>query len=390
MFSATPGTRLYRDRRLGSLPSGRSLEFLGRIDDQVKVRGFRIELGEIELVLSRHPAVRKSAVLVREDVAGDQRLVAYFVPDHKQADENELRTFLRKQLPEYMVPSALVQVESLPLTPNGKVDRRALPAPGLARTDLERTYVAPRDALEMQLAAVWEKILGIESIGIRDNFFDLGGHSLLAVRLLAQVEKVSGKKLPLVTLFQAPTVEQLAKILRQEEWKAPWSSLVAIQPLGSKLPFFCVHAAAGNVFFYSDLARHLGPDQPFYGLQAQGLDGDQEPCTRVEEMASHYIKEICTVQPEGPYLLGGLSFGGIMAYEMAQQLQAQGQKVGLLVLFDTWGPGYPRISPFRLMRDKIRRTAERVYNNVRRLMRLELKEQAAFALEKGAKCEEKD
>ncbi|MGH7824390.1 MAG: non-ribosomal peptide synthetase [Candidatus Binatia bacterium] len=382
-FSTEPGSRLYRTGDLARYGADGAVEFLGRIDHQVKMRGFRIELGEIESVLSQHPAVVKSLILIREEAPGDQRLVAYVVAGGQQADESELRSFVKRHLPEYMAPSAFVTIEAFPLTPNGKIDRRALPAPGSERTDLERTYVAPRDVLEIQLATIWEKILGIEPIGIKDNFFDTGGHSLLAVRLLAQIEKLSGKKLPLVTLFQAPTVEQLAKILRQEEWNAPWSSLVPIQPLGSKPPFFCVHAAAGNVLFYRDLARHLGADQPFYGLQAQGLDGDQDPYTRVEEMAGHYIDEIRTVQPEGPYLLGGLSFGGILAYEMAQQLRAQGQKVGLLVLFDTYGPDYPNMSLVRLACDKAKRQTQRIYKNLRRLMRLDPRAQAAFALQKA-------
>jgi amino acid adenylation domain-containing protein len=382
-FSAQQGARLYRTGDLVRYRPDGSIEFLGRIDHQVKMRGFRIELGEIESVLSRHPAVANALVMVREDAPGDQRLVAYIIPDHRAAEEEELRTFLKAQLPDYMVPSALLPLETFPLTPNGKVDRRALPMPGSIRTERETSYAAPRDTLEIQLASIWQKVLGRERIGIKDNFFDVGGHSLLAVRLLAQIEKMAGKKLPLATLFQAPTIEQLAKILRQEEWKAPWSSLVAIQPLGSKPPFFCVHAAAGNVLFYSDLARHLGSDQPFYGLQAQGLDGDEDPYNRVEEMASHYIDEIRTVQPKGPYLLGGLSFGGVLAYEMAQQLRAQGEKVGLLVLFDTYGPDYPKISLLRLARDKAKRETQRIYKNVGKLMRLDFKEQAAFTLEKA-------
>ena len=390
-FSSMPGARLYKSGDMARYRPDGALEYLGRIDHQVKLRGFRIELGEIEAVLSQHPTVKKSVVLVREDSPGDpsaplrtgQRLVAYIVGDHERPETSELRSFLKEKLPDYMVPSAFVFLDTLPLMPNGKVDRRALPAPDATRSELEKTYLAPRDALEFQLTQIWERVLGVNPIGVRDDFFGLGGHSLLAVRLLAQIEKMSGKKLPLVTLFQAPTVEQLADILRQENWQAPWSSLVAVQPSGSKLPFFCVHAAAGNVLFYSDLARHLGPDQPFYGLQAQGLDGDEMPSTRVEEMAALYIKEIRSLQAEGPYLLGGLSFGGVMAYEMAQQLQAQGLKVGLVVLFDTYGPGYPKISLPRLLRDKGRRAAQRIYNNARRLLGLGLREQAAFALEKA-------
>ena len=327
--------RLYKTGDLGRYLSDGNIEFLGRIDCQVKIRGFRIELGEIETVLAQHPAVREIAVVAREDISEDKCLIAYLVPSQEKTPTiDELRCFLKQKLPDYMVPSAFVILDSLPLTANGKLDRRALPAPEPTRARSEQLFIPPRDDLELQLQKIWEKVLGMKSIGIRDNFFDLGGHSLLAVRLFDHIEKQLGKNLPLVTLFQAPTIEELASILRQQAWSALWSSLVAIQPGGSKPPFFCIHEIGGSILYYQGLAHHLGSEHPFYGLQAVGLDGKREPHTRIEDMAAHYIKEIQSVQPEGPYFLGGHSFGGLVAFEMAQQLQKQGQKVALLALFD--------------------------------------------------------
>jgi thioesterase domain-containing protein/acyl carrier protein len=320
------------------LPDG-NIEFLGRLDHQVKLRGFRIELSEIDTVLGQHPAVRETLVLDREDVAGEKRLVAYVVPETEKAPTtSELHRFLKEKLPEYMVPSAFVMLETLPLNANGKVDRRALPAPLPERPTLEGAFVATRNAVEFQLTQIWEQVLSIQPIGIRDNFFELGGNSLLALRLFAEIETIFGKKLPLATLLQAPTVEQLTCVLRDEGAGAPWRSLVAVQPKGDKPPFFCVHALGGNVLSYYKLANYLGKEQPFYGLQARGLDGKQTPHSRIEEMAADYIKEIQTLQPQGPYFLGGHSFGGLVAYEMAQQLHTQGQKVALLVLSDTVTP----------------------------------------------------
>ena len=246
----------------------------------------------------------------------------------------ELRRFAEERLPEYMVPSAFVVLEALPLTPNGKVDRSLLPAPNRTGSDLQDAFVAPRDTLELQLAHIWEDLLDVSPIGVTNNFFDLGGHSLLAVRLIAQIQKQFGQNLPLTTLFQGATIDQLAGILRQQNSSPSWSPLVAIQPGGSQRPFFCVHPAGGNVLCYYDLARCLGPDQPFYGLQAKGLDGQEEPSTTVEDMAVDYIEALRVIQPEGPYLLAGWSYGGLVAFEMARKLQAQGQQVALLALLD--------------------------------------------------------
>ncbi len=337
-FVKDASARLYKTGDMARyLPDG-NIEFLGRNDDQVKVRGFRIELGEIEALLGRFPGIDMAVVTAREDARGEKTLVAYFVPAKEPSPTgSELRGFLQERLPEHMLPSSFVKLETMPLTPNGKVDRRALPEPGAADTAATEDVTAPKDALESQLVSIWQSILGRHPIGVRQSFFDLGGHSLLAVRLMHRLEQVFGKKMPITTLFQAPTIEHMAELLRTKGWAPSWSSLVPIQPLGSKPPFFCVHGAGGTVIIYRDLARHLGPDQPMYGLQAQGLDG-QKCFTRVEEMAAHYLEAIRTIQPEGPYFLGGLSFGGTVAFEMARLLLARGEEVALLALFDTF-PG---------------------------------------------------
>jgi thioesterase domain-containing protein/acyl carrier protein len=310
------------------------LEYLGRADEQVKIRGFRVEPGEVESALRAHPAVREAAVVLRG--AENQRLVAYLVANEKHAPAPaDLRSFLKKTLPDFMVPSTFVTLAALPLSPSGKVDRKALPAPDGGRPELERKYVAPRDIVEVKLARLWEKVLNVESVGTQDDFFELGGHSLLAARLLWQVEKAFGRQLPLAVIFDAPTVGQLASLLREEGWSPSWRALVAIQAGGSRPPIYLVHALGGNVLSYEDLADRLGPDQPVFALQAQGLDGREPPHSRVEDMAAHYVKAIREAQPEDPYCIGGFSFGGTVAFEMARQLSAAGQKVSLVVLMDT-------------------------------------------------------
>src|SRR5208282_3315997 len=247
----------------------------------------------------------------------------------------ELRVFLKEKLPDYMMPAVFVPLDALPLMPNGKVDRGALPYPEQTRSEPGRVFIAPRNALELQLTSLWEGVLGVRPIGVTDNFFELGGHSLAAVRLFALIEKRLGKKVPLATVFQGATVEQLARILRQHAKAPPRSSLVAIQPGGNRRPLFLIHPAGGHVFPYVHLARLLGSDQPTYGLQARGLEEGLQPHSRIEEMAAYYIEALRTVQPAGPYLLGGWSMGGVVAFEMAQQFHAQGERVALLVLLDT-------------------------------------------------------
>ena len=252
---------------------------------------------------------------------------------------SDLRSCLQERLPDYLVPSAFVVLDELPLTSSGKLNRRALPAPEISDRNVELTGAAPRTPTEKLLTEIWREVLGVSRIGIHENFFDLGGHSLLAVRLFAQIEKRFGRRWPLATLFQLPTIAQFAAMI-EKAWSPKWSSLVAIKPDGSKPPFFCVHGLGGNVLEFSDLARHLDDDQPFYGLQSQGLDGKQPLLRSVEEMAAHYVKEMRELQPVGPYFIGGRSLGGAIAFEMARQLRAEGQEIALLALLDTY-PAQP-------------------------------------------------
>jgi amino acid adenylation domain-containing protein len=340
-FSADPHSRLYKTGDLTRYLADGNIEYLGRIDNQVKVRGFRVELGEIEAVLRQHPQVYSVVVIDRQDTPGDQRLVAYIVPQQDTVPTiNELRQFLKTRLPNYMVPNVIVMLESLPLTPNGKVDRRALPAPDTNNEAMQANFVPPQDIVEQKLVEIWAEVLNVYPVGVKDNFFDLGGHSLLAVRLMARIEQQFKKNLPLATLFQNSTIQQLATILRQPIDALNWSALVPIQPNGSKRPFFCVPGVGGTTIYLYNLAHHLGKDQPFYGLQSLGLDGESKPHTQIEDMAAYYIEAIQSIQPKGPYLLGGHSFGGLVAFEMATQLHKQGYEVALLALFDSGEPGY--------------------------------------------------
>lgn len=344
--SAGGSRRIYRTGDMGRLNSDGSIEFLGRKDFQVKIRGFRIELGEVESVINQYPNIAENVVIAREDIPGDKQLVAYIVPESKQVlTVEELRRFIKKKLPDYMIPTNFVILNSLPLTPSGKINRLALPIPE-TNPELTKNFIVPRDELERKLIQVWQKILGLDSISIQDNFFELGGHSLLAVKLFWQIEQIFGQRLPLATLFQSGTVEDLAQIIRetsnnqsgieqQNQLNNSWTSLVEIQPLGSKPPFFCIHGLGGEVLCFRDLSKHLGTDQPFYALQAQGLNGNQPFNTKVEDMASHYIQEIKTIQPQGPYFLGGYSFGGLVVFEMARQLHEQGEKIAFLAVLDT-------------------------------------------------------
>ncbi|NNB89170.1 non-ribosomal peptide synthase/polyketide synthase, partial [Corallococcus exiguus] len=334
-FSTEPGARMYRTGdRVRWMQDG-TLEYLGRVDFQVKLRGYRIELGEIEAALRASPGVRDATVLLREDVPGLPRLVAYVTPE---VDTATLRGHLQRSLPEYMVPAAYVALPVLPLTPNGKVDRKALPVPVDGPVSPE-THVGPRNEVEARIAALWAEALGVSTVDVRTSFFELGGHSLLAVRLMAAVHRETGRKLPLSALFQAASVERFAVLLGEAEPK-PFTPLVPFtkEGTGSAPPFFFVHPVGGNVLAYAELARRLGPDQPFYGIQARGLDGTDQPLDTVEALAASYVRVVRGVQPHGPYHLGGWSLGGVIAYEMAHQLREAGEAVELVAMIDSYIP----------------------------------------------------
>jgi amino acid adenylation domain-containing protein len=335
-FSAIPGVRLYRTGDRVRYHSDGTLEFIGRTDHQIKLRGFRIEPGEIEGTLREYPGVRDAVVALHEDGERGPSLVAYLT--RRAGSELQIGDVLehaRRRLPPYMVPAALIELDRVPLTPAGKVNRRALPAPTRKDIVAQDRHVAPRNDVEARLVTLWERTIGIEPIGIRDNFFHLGGHSLLVARLFSEMEATFGKRLPLATLFEAPTIEELAAILQGKEQTSQWKSLVPIQEGGSKPPLFLIHGMGGNVVGYGNLVRLLGPDQPCSAFQARGLDGTEAPATTVEEMAASYIAELCAAWPRGPYALCGLSFGGTVAFEMARQLEAAGKSVALVALLDS-------------------------------------------------------
>jgi amino acid adenylation domain-containing protein len=348
-YARAPGERMYATGDVARFLADGEIEHLGRSDHQVKVRGFRVELGEIEAALSQHPGVLQAVVIAREDRPGDRRLVAYVIPQPQPVPSPDaLRHFLEGRLPAYMLPSAFVSLAEFPLTPNKKVDRRALPAPGELRVDQARARVAPRTELEARLARLWEEVLGIDGVGVTDDFFSLGGHSLLVVRLFARIEEELGKRVPLATIFQDSTIERLARAVDRITAEA-WPSLVPIQPRGARPPLFFVHPLGGDVVGYREWSRHLGDDQPFYALRSRGLDGIQEPHDRIENMAADYLREIRAIQPRGPYRLGGYCAGGVVAFEMASQLAEAGQAVEAVIIVNQSPPGaaYYRVTPTR-------------------------------------------
>ncbi|HKB24495.1 MAG TPA: amino acid adenylation domain-containing protein, partial [Methylomirabilota bacterium] len=339
-FTKNPEARLFRTGDLARHRPDGEIEFIGRNDRQAKIRGFRVEPGEIEAALAEHPGVEQVVVVARMGPEADTRLVAYVVTAPEASPSaRELRGFLGRKLPEYMVPSVFAFVATLPLTPSGKIDLAALPEPG--RPDREDTYVAPRNAAEETLAGIFAQLLGVERVGVHDDYFDLGGHSLLAIQLMARVKAAFDVELPLRALFETPTVAGLASRVEAARRSAPSPAatpLVAIQPKGARPPLFCVHPLGGSVLCYVGLARQLGADQPVYGLEAPNLEGDQEPPANITDMAARYVDAIRARQPHGPYHLAGWSFGGLVAFEMARQLVAEGDEVALLALLDTSAP----------------------------------------------------
>ena len=344
-FTRNPATQcnddyFYRTGDLGRfLPNG-EVAYVGRRDNHIKIRGYRIELGEIESVLSDHPQVGACAVVAREQGNEEKILIAFVV----NGSTNHLsyvmmRQWLAARLPHYMIPIRLVSVPALPLNPNGKLDYKAL----LRMEDDDRnvpvTNSDPTNLQELKLIQIWRRLFHREDISREDNFFDLGGHSLLVTQLATEIDKEFKCKIPVATIFQSSTIASLAQRITDEKWAPAWSSLVPIKTQGSKPPLFLVHGWGGDVFVFLELAKYLPEDQPIYGIQAVGLDGKTSRHISIEEMAKHYINEIISFQPTGPVYLGGYSMGGVIAFEVAQQLQQSGRKVAFLAILDSYPTG---------------------------------------------------
>ena len=340
-FSTDENARLYKTGDRVRYLSDGSLEYLGRVDDQVKLRGFRIELGEIEAVFGSHPQVSKAALSIYEPNAGDQRLVAYGVATTEEPPTSDsLREFLRSRLPEYMIPTAFVWLETLPLTPSGKINRNALPAPEAVESN--DGHVEPRTPNEKKVAAIWAGVLGVDSVSVRSSFFDLGGHSLMAMRLVLILEKELGLEVPVSAMFQGKTVEDLANLLGPDETNTLRSATVPIRAKGSETPLF----VGGSHPNLTKLAHRIQSTQPVYrldvyaALQQSRTAPGVKPHASVEDMARGFVEDIRRVQPTGPYQLCGGCEGAMVAFEVALQLQGLGQEVDSLVLWLTTAPGY--------------------------------------------------
>jgi amino acid adenylation domain-containing protein len=339
-FSETPGARLYKTGDLARFLADGNIEYLGRIDHQVKLRGFRIELGEVEAVLGECTGVLQAVVVVREDNAGDKRLVAYLIAaPGKRLEVENLRRETKNKLPEYMVPSRFVFLESFPMTTSGKVDRKALPAPPLERGS-STTVVVPRNELESEIASIFAQVLGLLSVGVTDNFFDLGGHSLLAGRLLSQINQTTGRQIALSALFRGATVESLAQLIERESDAGSDPVVMEIQRgARGRLPFFAIVPPGEESLGYAMLARHMGVEQTVYKIQGKApVTGGLRPYSEQEMQAltDEYIAAMRTVQPHGPYCLGGLCDGTHIAEQIVLRLEAHGEEVGLFAIFDTW------------------------------------------------------
>jgi len=333
---------LFRTGDLGRRQPDGCLERLGRKDSQVKIRGYRVEIAEVESALRRLDNIRAAAVVAIDGKAGERRLVAYVVPRRRPGPTaSTMRNALVQRIPHFMLPYSFVLLDAMPLTPTGKIDRLALPGLDNKRPKLESPYCPPCDAIEEQLVEIWQTVLDIYPVGIEDNFFDLGGDSLSAMQLYARIDAVFETELPTTSILQAPTITQMARLLAQMPRLPPWTSLALLQS-GREVrpPLFLAHGIGGGVTDYAYLARRLGPDQTVYGLQARGITDKQQPDMTIEAMAAHYVEELRLVHPQGPYFIAGYSFGGVVAFEMGQQLLEQGEPVAFLGILDCTAPNF--------------------------------------------------
>jgi amino acid adenylation domain-containing protein len=356
-FETDTESRLYKTGDLACyLPDG-DIKFLGRADHQVKIRGYRIELEEIETVLASHKEVKEAAVVAQGEEEEQKQLVAYVVtkdqldPEEDAADlVDKVQRYLKERLPLYMVPNAIVVLENFPLTPNGKVDRKALPEPNSV-SNTQLTYVPPYTLMQCQLVKIWEDLLNREPIGIYDNFFNLGGSSLLIVGLVAKIKDVLGKSISITNVFNHPTIFEISELIDKDNKELSKDFIFTIQKNGHKNPLFLIHTDDGLAFEYNALSYYL-PDQPMYGINNPRLGESHNAFNSIEEMANCYVEQIIKIDPQGPYKLGGLCFSGIVAFEMAQQLQKMGRKVEILLLIDSFNhPWHMRDTEYKQFKD---------------------------------------
>ncbi len=337
-----PGRRMYRTGDLARWLADGSIEFLGRIDDQVQIRGFRIELGEIENQLLSHPKIRKAVVMDREDTNRNKYLCAYIVSDgeFKIAD---LRRYLGKELPDYMIPAHFISLDQIPLTPNGKIDRRALPKPDVS-VNIRTEYVAPKTEVEKKMAEIWSEILGVERVGVNDNFFELGGHSLTAISVVQKVNEDLGVELPLREFMKNPKICELASSIRDFKkvcvgYLEKDDNLILLKTGNDQTRhLFLIHDGSGEVGGYIDFCEHIISDFNYWGIRADRLEDYPADELTIEEIARKYIEKIRVIQPDGSYYIAGWSLGGTIAFEMISQLEELGEEVAFGVLIDTYPP----------------------------------------------------
>ncbi|RZL44230.1 MAG: amino acid adenylation domain-containing protein, partial [Pedobacter sp.] len=351
--SGKPGSKLYRTGDLGKLLDNNEIQCLGRIDHQVKIRGHRIELGEIESMISKQNGIKQAVVLAREDVAGDKRLIAYVTLEDDASEKvmvnsdekginvskeiiQNMKNNLNEILPAYMVPEDFIALKSFPLTPNAKIDRKALPKPRNKKIAVKTNQKLSLTKNEELVRDIWEDALTLTDLKAEDDFFELGGHSLIAVKVMVAIEKKTGKRLPLATLFNNSTIEKLAKQLADNEPAEKWDTLVAIKTGGKKDPIFLIHGGGLNILLFRTISKYFDSEQPVYGLQALGLNHETEIPETMAEIAARYVKEILQVHPDGPYIIAGYSLGGFIGFEMAKQLKEMGKEIKLLGIMDTY------------------------------------------------------
>ncbi|QLE40066.1 amino acid adenylation domain-containing protein [Nostoc sp. C052] len=347
--------RIYKTGDLARWGFNGNLEYLGRIDEQIKLRGFRIELGEIESILLQHPSV-KEAIITLYKTESNQSLIAY-ITGITNDFSTQLKNQLKSRLPDYMIPAQIIVLDELPLTPNGKIDRRALPVPNAV---IECLYEAPRNEVEQQLMRVWSTVLERQNIGIHDNFFDLGGHSLLAIKLLNNIQQVFSQQLSLSSLFQNPTIAQLSEKLCNTEVQQLNSDLLLFQPQGKATPIFLLPGANGHGFYFRDLAINLGIERPVYALETPGRDGLSPLPESVVAHTSQLIDILRQQQTKSPYILVGYSSGCAVAFEMASQLEQQGETVSLLAILDAGLVSQPKYLTNRTDIDWIWQSIQRI------------------------------